>query len=362
MSEKNLEQIIKQKFEGALTEVPSSAWSGIESQIGGVTATGVSSLSVLAKIFIGASVAASIITASILFQRNNEPTVKDSAIASQENKEESSHNETHKTSNSADFKEKSTISKPENKKPSVKHSDISKPEQTQSLVELENNLLDEAEEISNDLEKLEAQSETLTEQNQYTEEYSEESQEDQSVVLDNHFIIPHKILALELKNEPVTYRFKLDKIDPSSEISWYIDDVFITSETELMHEFESDAEVTVMALIHSEDKQPISLFKDLTIELPLKLVMPNVFSPNSDAINPTFMPVLEECSKIYSYSMSILNTSGEFIYTSTENNASWDGNLSDGSPAPIGTYFYIVIANSENGQSEKKSDSFKLLR
>jgi len=71
MSKDSLEHIIRKKFEGASTQVPSSAWSGIERQLGSAasTAAGGGSISLLAKVLIGAFVTSSLAVASVLITK-----------------------------------------------------------------------------------------------------------------------------------------------------------------------------------------------------------------------------------------------------------------------------------------------------
>jgi hypothetical protein len=85
------------------------------------------------------------------------------------------------------------------------------------------------------------------------------------------------------------------------------------------------------------------------------VVMPNIFSPNSDAVNNVFRPFLsfdptrDLCSlAIIDVNMSIYNRWGGLI---VENACSWDGDTDGGQALAEGVYYYIVDMNSTcNGQ------------
>lgn len=80
------------------------------------------------------------------------------------------------------------------------------------------------------------------------------------------------------------------------------------------------------------------------------VVMPNIFSPNGDAVNNIFRPFLsvdptrDLCSlAIIDVNMSIFNRWGGLI---VENACSWDGDTDGGQDLAEGVYYYIVDMNS----------------
>lgn len=85
------------------------------------------------------------------------------------------------------------------------------------------------------------------------------------------------------------------------------------------------------------------------------VVMPNIFSPNGDAVNNIFRPVLSTdptrdlCAlPIIDVNMSIYNRWGGLI---VENACAWDGDTDGGQALAEGVYYYIVDMSSAcNGQ------------
>ncbi len=74
-------------------------------------------------------------------------------------------------------------------------------------------------------------------------------------------------------------------------------------------------------------------------ECGIKLVFPNAFSPDNNATNERFMPVVVGTLK--SYLISIYNKWGQLVYESTNAAEGWDGTCK-GQLSPIGLYVYSV--------------------
>ena len=87
--------------------------------------------------------------------------------------------------------------------------------------------------------------------------------------------------------------------------------------------------------------------KDYTLEG--ESVIPEVFTPNGDGINDTFMK---------GYHVIIYNRLGVKLF---EGRDGWDGTFK-GSVLPPDTYFYTVTIGKGNGQSEKKSGAISIVK
>ena len=69
------------------------------------------------------------------------------------------------------------------------------------------------------------------------------------------------------------------------------------------------------------------------------LVLPNVFTPNGDGKNDTFVPL--RCPRfVESISFVVYNRWGAKVYEITSSSLSWDGRSSDGAELPTGLYYY----------------------
>jgi len=73
-------------------------------------------------------------------------------------------------------------------------------------------------------------------------------------------------------------------------------------------------------------------------ELEGNLLIPNVFTPNSDGINDPYRVLIVGQEK---YRLSIYDRAGKVLHTSTEPEEGWDGMI-NGQPAPVGPYIARV--------------------
>lgn len=89
------------------------------------------------------------------------------------------------------------------------------------------------------------------------------------------------------------------------------------------------------------------------------LIMPNVFTPNSDGINDLFVPI--RYSGIEKAKLDIYNRWGEKIFTSDDVKSGWDGN-SDNFAMQDGTYFWLVTYTSTNGSLRYLSGTVTVIR
>lgn len=362
MNKESLEHIIKQKFEGASSDIPANAWSGIESQIGGAASSvGAGSLSIAAKVLIGAAVAAGVITmGAMLFstQENNslQPTeqyVDQTAISDSSKEEEKDVEVANENSSSA----KSQVETPMN--------NVIKPAPIGSITSssAEDSKTDEVNEINSESASSPSNSTTGSRsQTNLTQESASQKVDEEIDVEAEKKIIPSKILALETSSDPLTYSFKLDKLGESAEVRWYVDEEFIINNMELVYEFYSDSDVNIIALIETEDEEPVSIIKNLRVELPIKIFVPNVFSPNGDGLNDSYTIDLNRSQNVSDHSLVVLNKNSEVVFESSEEAKEWDGRLFDGSPAPVGVYFYIIEAKSSFGQTVKETGKLSLKR
>lgn len=78
---------------------------------------------------------------------------------------------------------------------------------------------------------------------------------------------------------------------------------------------------------------------DVFVQLLLKPVIPNAFSPNGDGINDTW--VIKYLDTYPGSTVQVFDRYGKKVFTSTGYSQAWDGKT-NGSPIPAGVYYYIV--------------------
>ncbi len=75
-----------------------------------------------------------------------------------------------------------------------------------------------------------------------------------------------------------------------------------------------------------------------TCYLPLQL--PDVFTPNGDGVNDTWVPYPH--GNFEEFEILVYNRWGTMVYKTTEPNFAWDGKNLMGNPVTDGVYFYIA--------------------
>jgi gliding motility-associated-like protein len=75
-------------------------------------------------------------------------------------------------------------------------------------------------------------------------------------------------------------------------------------------------------------------------------ILPNIFTPNEDAINDEFR-ILANGLTVNSFSLKIYNRFGVLLFSTNNINISWDGRTNAGLKVPEGIYFYIAEINGK---------------
>ena len=89
------------------------------------------------------------------------------------------------------------------------------------------------------------------------------------------------------------------------------------------------------------------------------IVMPNVFTPNTDITNSLFHPVFMD--GVTSAETTILNRWGNVIYQTDDQNINWDG-TSEGKEVQEGTYFWKMVYTDLNGDEYVIHGNIQLIR
>jgi gliding motility-associated-like protein len=104
-----------------------------------------------------------------------------------------------------------------------------------------------------------------------------------------------------------------------------------------------------------------SAHKIIRVDIPSKLEIPNVFTPNRDGSNDVFFLKTSNLTEITAL---IFDRWGNKVYdlTSTTGNIAWDGKNLEGKECAAGTYFYIIKATGKDGQAYEKKGNVSLYR
>jgi gliding motility-associated-like protein len=98
---------------------------------------------------------------------------------------------------------------------------------------------------------------------------------------------------------------------------------------------------------------------DCSVEDPTVIVLPNVFTPNSDGNNDFYVPITLYNAQVESF--VILNRWGNIMAEFSDKNIKWDG-LTNNKEASEGTYFYKFNYKDHKNESKELHGFFQLIR
>jgi gliding motility-associated-like protein len=102
-------------------------------------------------------------------------------------------------------------------------------------------------------------------------------------------------------------------------------------------------------------------YKVIKVDIPSKLEIPNVFTPNGDGSNDVFFLKVANLTEI---NAMIFDRWGNKVYevNSSTGNIAWDGKSLQGKECPDGTYFYIVKASGKDDKNYEQKGNVSLFR
>ena len=110
------------------------------------------------------------------------------------------------------------------------------------------------------------------------------------------------------------------------------------------------------------DTVNITVIQDCSLLLPTKEI-PNVFTPNGDGVNDSFLFSVVGATNV---SFNIMNRWGNLIQSVTSRasvtNVLWDGRTTSGEACSEGVYFYTLQYTNANGDAIKKNGYVTLIR
>lgn len=99
----------------------------------------------------------------------------------------------------------------------------------------------------------------------------------------------------------------------------------------------------------------------IVVDIPSKLEVPNVFTPNGDGANDLFFV---KSANLTNITAQIFDRWGNKVYelNTDKGNIAWDGKNQGGKEVPDGTYFYTIKATGKDGQGYDTKGTVSLYR
>lgn len=124
---------------------------------------------------------------------------------------------------------------------------------------------------------------------------------------------------------------------------WFDDSIFTSVEQNPSYLFLSDGTHNTMQIVSSEfgckDSSRLSIYIE-----PFTIYVPNTFTPNGNDVNELFSPVVYFTAE--KWLLEIFDRWGELIFSTTEQDGSWDGTIQSGEIAQDGTYVWKITYTS----------------
>jgi gliding motility-associated-like protein len=136
------------------------------------------------------------------------------------------------------------------------------------------------------------------------------------------------------------------------------DTLITTSNSPIIHEYESVGTYTVIMTVTDQDGCVNSTSHTITIVEGVT-TPPNIFTPNGDGVNDAFFI---KNSGMKEHELSVFNRWGELLFYQKSAEIMWQGTTYSGLPVPSGTYYYILQSNSTSGNSYITKGYLTLIR
>lgn len=178
------------------------------------------------------------------------------------------------------------------------------------------------------------------------------------VVLDTPVVIfSSDKTVVTINDEDVQF---FDQTSGSISREWDFGDGNTSTEQYPKHRYRIPGKYTIKLKVTNQDgcvSQIVSK-EYINAEFAPDLIMPNTFTPNGDGLNDKLQV---NQRRIQKYHIRIYNPTGILVYESYDITEGWDG-MNNNMLQPIGAYFYIVSALSDDNKQFDKKGIINLVR
>lgn len=170
----------------------------------------------------------------------------------------------------------------------------------------------------------------------------------QLLVSDSTLEIPNALLRLEVEG-----------LGGDADISWDMGDGTEEVGFSVIHFYESPGLYTVEFSASDQYDCEYYLTQNIEVIKPVRLVVPNAFSPNGDGMNDEFYV---GHYLVAAFKVKIFDRWGKGVYESEDRDFRWNGTGMDGTPLPEGVYTFRIVALDITGEKLEDVGTITLLR
>jgi gliding motility-associated-like protein len=147
---------------------------------------------------------------------------------------------------------------------------------------------------------------------------------------------------------------------------WDFGDGTTTMDFEPMHAYADIPSTYVVQLTAFNEIGCLDIaYRDLIYWQDLLMYVPNTFTPDGDAYNQDFLPIISEGYKPETYQMQVFNRWGELVFESNDSKVGWDGTYGTNRVLKCqqGTYTWVIrLELLQNGESKVFTGHVNLLK
>lgn len=372
MSDKDeIKELFQKELGNYQAKVNPDLWSGIQAGLGSATAAGTAtSLGLIGKIVISVSIVAAVTVGTVLLvnKEDNSPktentlpgliaedTVSKESVIQLELKEIDSKNTNEKGINSNEndiSKEEISNDNLENTLPKKSLSTAVPKEfssNNENQYEVQNNKV-----IPQKLEnKVEDKSNTIIKEKQLAPAIKPIVQKEEFLSELDDF----SIQLFDQKNQYVS--FTAEGVPDNAYIIWNFGDGSVKRALNPEHFYTDAGSYTVTCTVKTDNEELQKKIQIQIIILGEVGNLPNVFTPNGDGNNDEFFVT---CKNIKNFQLTIIDNQQNIIFATNDPDFRWNGFDKFGQPAKEGTYYYIIVAEDESGNTINKYQQLRLQR
>jgi gliding motility-associated-like protein len=362
---------IKELFQKELgnyqAKVNPNLWSGIQAGIGSAGAG--TSLGLIGKIVIGISIATAV-TVGTLLVVNNKEIINQNKTSVIDSKTEDSINK--EAVVKIELKEEKLNNSPNNEINAIKKEKLNDNsfdvQQQRDIVNYEDKFKESKENIVKNVTPKENKVTPQNSEHKVVEEEgyiikSENKKSAPQIIIPTpkeEFVSEMDFVQIEITDQKNQYvSFLAEGIPTNSYVVWDFGDGTIDRTANPEHFYGEAGVYNVLLTVKSEKEE-----RTKNIKVEIKVMgeidyLPNVFTPNGDGNNDEFFVNSKYIKKIQ---LTVIDNKQNIVFSTNVVDFRWNGFNKSGQPVKDGTYYYIIVAEDESGNTINKYQQLRIHR